>query len=160
MPIELPRKPYDRGRRDGRRGLVPISPWSPPAPTWTPLERQATWPGSAPAQQKGEGGPKDEEAAPENEGARLWRASRRRRTAVPSPGARSLTSDNCVGGSSTSVNPLSREHRRRDQGSGAAAGAARARRRGFPSSPTAIVDSGQSGVIGRGSPWVRSQRRC
>src|SRR6266511_2808728 len=73
MPIELPRKPYDRGRRDGRRGLVPISPWSPPAPTWTPLERQATWPGSAPAQQKGEGGPKDEEAAPENEGARLAR---------------------------------------------------------------------------------------
>jgi len=38
---ELPREQYDRGRRDGQRGAIPLSPWSKPASAWSQLERNA-----------------------------------------------------------------------------------------------------------------------
>ncbi len=40
LVAELPCKHYDRGKRDGLRGVVPISPWSPPASAWSQLERR------------------------------------------------------------------------------------------------------------------------
>jgi len=38
---EVPRKPYNQGRKDGRSGTIPIDPWSPPASEWTQAERDA-----------------------------------------------------------------------------------------------------------------------
>ncbi len=38
---ELPREQYDRGKQDGLRGDLPLSPWSPPASEWKQPEREA-----------------------------------------------------------------------------------------------------------------------
>jgi hypothetical protein len=38
---QVPQGPYRRGRRDGLRGAMPISPWWPPCSEWTQAERDA-----------------------------------------------------------------------------------------------------------------------